>query len=112
VDLINHFGSRPFDRANVPDDLFGNAYEYLIRNFASKTGKSSGEFYTPKEVAFLDFAGGDPYDRFAFGLPPRDAELREMWKRVPRWARDGGGELDTDGRFRAEDPGQAGGNLG
>jgi type I restriction enzyme M protein len=37
----------------VPDDLFGNAYEYLIRNFASKAGKSSGEFYTPKEVAYL-----------------------------------------------------------
>jgi type I restriction enzyme M protein len=53
VDLINQFGSRPFDRASVPDDLFGNAYEYLIRNFASKAGKSSGEFYTPKEVAFL-----------------------------------------------------------
>lgn len=53
VEIINHFGSRMFDRASVPDDLFGNAYEYLIRNFASKAGKSSGEFYTPKEVAYL-----------------------------------------------------------
>ncbi len=53
VDLINHFGSKIFDRKHVPDDLFGNAYEYLIRTFASKAGKSSGEFYTPKEVAFL-----------------------------------------------------------
>jgi type I restriction enzyme M protein len=53
VQIINHFGSLPFDRASVPDDVFGNAYEYLIRNFASKAGKSSGEFYTPREVAFL-----------------------------------------------------------
>ena len=53
VQIINHFGSLPLDRASVNDDLFGNAYEYLIRNFASKAGKSSGEFYTPKEVAFL-----------------------------------------------------------
>jgi type I restriction enzyme M protein len=53
VNLINHFGSRTFDRAHVSDDLFGNAYEYLIRNFASKAGKSSGEFYTPAEVGFL-----------------------------------------------------------
>ena len=53
VQIINHFGSRSFNRASVPDDVFGNAYEYLIRNFASKAGKSSGEFYTPKEVAFL-----------------------------------------------------------
>jgi len=37
----------------VPDDLFGDAYEYLIRTFASKAGKSSGEFYTPKEVSYL-----------------------------------------------------------
>jgi len=53
VDLINHFSSQCFDRAHVPEDVFGNAYEYLIRSFASKAGKSSGEFYTPKEVAFL-----------------------------------------------------------
>ncbi len=52
VNLINHFGSQKFDRAHVSDDLFGNAYEYLIRNFASKAGKSSGEFYTPAEVGF------------------------------------------------------------
>lgn len=53
VNLINHFSSKKFDRSHVSDDLFGNAYEYLIRNFASKAGKSSGEFYTPAEVGFL-----------------------------------------------------------
>ena len=53
VDLKNHFSSRTFDKAHVPDDLFGDAYEYLIRAFASKAGKSSGEFYTPKEVSYL-----------------------------------------------------------
>lgn len=42
-----------FDRDHVSDDVFGNAYEHLIRNFASKAGKSSGEFYTPAEVAYL-----------------------------------------------------------
>ena len=53
VNLKNHFAGRKFDRAHVPDDLFGDAYEYLIRTFASKAGKSSGEFYTPKEVSYL-----------------------------------------------------------
>ena len=53
INLINHFSSQNFDRAHVTDDLFGDAYEYLIRNFASKAGKSSGEFYTPREVAYL-----------------------------------------------------------
>jgi type I restriction enzyme M protein len=53
VNLKNHFAGRKFDRAHVPDDLFGDAYEYLIRTFASKAGKSSGEFYTPREVSYL-----------------------------------------------------------
>jgi type I restriction enzyme M protein len=53
INLINHFSSQVFDRAHVTDDVFGDAYEYLIRNFASKAGKSSGEFYTPREVAYL-----------------------------------------------------------
>ncbi|MCL4395263.1 MAG: type I restriction-modification system subunit M N-terminal domain-containing protein, partial [Chloroflexi bacterium] len=53
VDLKNHFSSRKFDKAHVSDDLFGDAYEYLIRTFASKAGKSSGEFYTPREVSYL-----------------------------------------------------------
>ncbi len=53
VQIINHFGSLPLDHASVNDDLFGNAYEYLILNFASKAGKQSGEFYTPKEIGFL-----------------------------------------------------------
>ena len=53
INLINHFGGQVFDRSHVSDDVFGNAYEHLIRNFASKAGKSSGEFYTPAEVAYL-----------------------------------------------------------
>jgi type I restriction enzyme M protein len=53
VNLLNHFRGQGFDHAHVSDDVFGNAYEHLIRNFASKAGKSSGEFYTPAEVAYL-----------------------------------------------------------
>jgi type I restriction enzyme M protein len=53
INLINHFRGQPFDHAHVSNDVFGNAYEHLIRNFASKAGKSSGEFYTPAEVASL-----------------------------------------------------------
>lgn len=34
-------------------DIIGNAYEYLIKNFASSSGKSAGEFYTPPEVSEL-----------------------------------------------------------
>jgi len=34
-------------------DVIGNAYEYLIKNFASTSGKKAGEFYTPPEVSEL-----------------------------------------------------------
>ncbi len=33
------------------DDLLGDAYEYLMRHFASESGKSKGQFYTPSEVS-------------------------------------------------------------
>ena len=33
------------------DDILGDAYEYLMRHFASESGKSKGQFYTPSEVS-------------------------------------------------------------
>lgn len=33
------------------DDLLGDAYEFLMRNFATESGKSKGQFYTPAEVS-------------------------------------------------------------
>lgn len=38
------------NRANG-DDIIGDAYEYLMRNFATESGKSKGQFYTPAEVS-------------------------------------------------------------
>ena len=40
-------------RANYAggDDLLGDAYEYLMRHFATESGKSKGQFYTPAEVS-------------------------------------------------------------
>lgn len=40
------------NRAN-DDDLIGDAYEYLMKNFATESGKSKGQFYTPSEVSRL-----------------------------------------------------------
>ena len=33
------------------DDIIGDAYEYLMKNFATESGKSKGQFYTPAEVS-------------------------------------------------------------
>ena len=52
--LIGVFQSSGLDfgknRAN-DDDLMGDAYEYLMKHFASESGKSKGQFYTPAEVS-------------------------------------------------------------
>jgi len=37
----------------IGDDVIGNAYEYMIGNFASDAGKKGGEFFTPSEVSEL-----------------------------------------------------------
>ena len=41
----------PFDAAHI--DLFGDAYEFLISNYAANAGKSGGEFFTPQQVSKL-----------------------------------------------------------
>ena len=43
-------------------DIIGNAYEFLIRNFASSSGKKAGEFYTPPEVSELIALLADPVE--------------------------------------------------
>ena len=41
------------DLIHAKGDVLGNAYEYLIGQFASETGKKAGEFYTPHGPAQL-----------------------------------------------------------
>ncbi len=48
--LINHFSKYNFGSTYISSDLLGDAYEYLIKQFAADAGKKGGEFYTPREV--------------------------------------------------------------
>lgn len=52
--LISIFENPALDFSNnraEDDDLLGDAYEYLMQNFAKDSGKSKGQFYTPAEVS-------------------------------------------------------------
>lgn len=50
--LISIFSGLDFRRSRAEgDDLLGDAYEYLMRHFATESGKSKGQFYTPAEVS-------------------------------------------------------------
>ncbi|WP_287041627.1 class I SAM-dependent DNA methyltransferase [Mycobacterium sp.] len=50
ADVIEHFSTKPLTNAAVPPDVFGQAYEYLIKRFADQSNKKAGEYYTPRSV--------------------------------------------------------------
>lgn len=56
TELVTAFQAEGLDfkrNRAADDDLIGDAYEYLMRNFASQSGKDKGQFYTPTEVSRL-----------------------------------------------------------
>lgn len=53
ADLIEHFSTETLGNADVAPDVFGNAYEYLIKRFADQSNKKAGEYYTPRSVVRL-----------------------------------------------------------
>ncbi len=44
VDLVDHFSGMDLSNESVPNDVLGDAYEYLVKKFADLTNKKAGEF--------------------------------------------------------------------
>ncbi|KGO93187.1 type I restriction-modification system subunit M [Flavobacterium subsaxonicum] len=53
VKVLVHLDEIDFDLENTDSDVLGDAYEYLIGQFASGAGKKAGEFYTPQQVSSI-----------------------------------------------------------
>ncbi len=53
INLIEHYSQHTLNLKNVPDDQLGNAYEYLIKEFADDSGHTAAEFYTNRTVVKL-----------------------------------------------------------
>jgi type I restriction enzyme M protein len=51
--LIEHFSKHTLSLANVPEDELGNAYEFLIKQFADDSGHTAQEFYTNRTLVHL-----------------------------------------------------------
>lgn len=51
--LIEHFSQHTLSLAAVPEDELGNAYEYLIKQFADDSGHTAQEFYTNRTLVHL-----------------------------------------------------------
>ncbi|TLT08776.1 type I restriction-modification system subunit M [Aliarcobacter thereius] len=49
--VLSHLDKVNFELKNHDRDVLGDAYEYLIGQFAAGAGKKAGEFYTPQEVS-------------------------------------------------------------
>jgi type I restriction enzyme M protein len=52
-ELVEHFSTMTLSTANVPEDQFGQAYEYLIKRFADDSGHTAQEFYTNRTLVHL-----------------------------------------------------------
>jgi type I restriction enzyme M protein len=50
-EVVKHLNEIDFKFNDVESDILGDAYEYLISQFASEAGKKAGEFYTPQQVS-------------------------------------------------------------
>ncbi len=53
INLIEHYSQHKLSLGNIPDDKLGNAYEYLIKEFADDSGHTAAEFYTNRTVVTL-----------------------------------------------------------
>src|SRR5690554_5131349 len=95
--LLSHFNQYSLSNADLATpDLLGDAYEYLIKQFADDAGKKGGEFYTPRGVVQLIV----------------NRIKREPKKRVYDPAFEGGGMLIDPLRNIAEKPiEKVGGNV-
>ncbi len=51
--VLSHLNQIDFKLEDTELDVLGDAYEYLIAQFASGAGKKAGEFYTPQEVSMI-----------------------------------------------------------
>ncbi|MEW6419307.1 MAG: class I SAM-dependent DNA methyltransferase [Nitrospirota bacterium] len=60
LDLIEHFSKMDLSIENVPHDIMGEGYEYLIKKFADDSGHTAAEFYTNRTVVKLMTMITDP----------------------------------------------------
>jgi type I restriction enzyme M protein len=54
LELVSHYNEYRLRNSDLEnEDVFGDAYEYLLEQFADSAGKKAGEFFTPREVVKL-----------------------------------------------------------
>ncbi len=103
--LLNHFGDLDLRDTNLSGDdggagnVLGDAYEYLIYQFADDAGKKGGEFYTPREVVRLIVELLEPREGMRICDPA--AGSAGMLIYTAQYVRERGGQRPQPGAARA-----------
>ena len=63
INLMEHYSTHSLNLKSVPDDQLGNAYEFLIKQFADDSGHTAAEFYTNRTVVELMTLDNGPTTR-------------------------------------------------
>ena len=53
IDLIEQLSVITLSKENIPDDMMGASFEFLVKEFAQETGHAAADFYTNRNVIDL-----------------------------------------------------------
>ncbi len=92
--LITHFNDLPLKNQNLEkEDIFGDAYEYLLETFADETKKKGGEFFTPREIVSLLVNITKPKEKMKISDPTCGSGGMLVVSR--RYVKDHGGNIEN-----------------
>lgn len=82
LELVAHFNKKRLRNEDLEnEDIFGQAYEYLLEQFADSAGKKAGEFFTPREVVRLLVELTQPKEKMMICDPTCGSGGMLIWSR-------------------------------
>ncbi len=82
LQLITHFNKKRLRNSDLEnEDSFGQAYEYLLEQFADSAGKKAGEFFTPREVVKTMIEILEPTEKMKISDPTCGSGGMLIWSR-------------------------------
>lgn len=82
LQLVSHFNKKRLRNSDLEnEDIFGQAYEYLLEQFADSAGKKAGEFFTPREVVRLMIEILEPKENMRICDPTCGSGGMLIWSR-------------------------------
>lgn len=94
LELVAHFNKKRLRNEDLEnEDIFGQAYEYLLEQFADSAGKKAGEFFTPREVVRLLVELTQPKEGMKICDPTAGSGGMLIWSH--KYVKEKGGNADN-----------------